>query len=152
MLLGRNAIFVVLFLFIFFPHILTCLFLFVIIIFRINLHIKYFSILCRHYFLIHLFVPHHYHHCFLFYFFRRIKISFPSDVRRTQLEDIPMLSAGQQISMPFEIVLAGLGGTVLTQIFFILFSFVIFIFFVFYYLSSPIFVPDYFILCIYFLS
>jgi hypothetical protein len=41
---------------------------------------------------------------------RRIKVSFPSDVRRTQVEDIAVLTPGQQVALPLEIVLAGLGG------------------------------------------
>lgn len=41
---------------------------------------------------------------------RRVKISFPSDVRRTQTEDIAVLAPGQQVAMPFELVVAGLGG------------------------------------------
>ena len=42
--------------------------------------------------------------------YRRIKVSFPSDVRRTQIEDIAALAPGQQVAIPLEIVLAGLGG------------------------------------------
>lgn len=46
----------------------------------------------------------------LTHLFRRIKVSFPSDVRRTQVEDIAVLAPGQQVALPLEIVLAGLGG------------------------------------------
>ena len=50
------------------------------------------------------------HHLFSFLPFRRVKIGFPSDVRRTQVEDIAVLAAGQQIAMPIEMVLSGLAG------------------------------------------
>ena len=41
---------------------------------------------------------------------RRIKVSFASDIRRTQVDDIPVLAPGQRVVMPMEIVLSGLGG------------------------------------------
>jgi hypothetical protein len=41
---------------------------------------------------------------------RRIKISFPSDIRRTPLDDIAMLSAGQEMRIPMEIVFTGQAG------------------------------------------
>ena len=41
---------------------------------------------------------------------RRIKVSFASDVRRTQVDDIPVLAPGQRVVMPMEIVLSGSGG------------------------------------------
>ena len=36
---------------------------------------------------------------------RRVKISFPADIRRTQIEDIAILNAGQSVTMPLEAVL-----------------------------------------------
>jgi len=41
---------------------------------------------------------------------RRVKISFPADIRKTQIEDIAQLNAGQQVTMPLEAVLAPLAG------------------------------------------
>lgn len=37
-------------------------------------------------------------------------MSFASDIRRTQVDDIPVLAPGQRVVMPMEIVLSGLGG------------------------------------------
>jgi len=38
---------------------------------------------------------------------RRIKISFPADIKRTQIEDIPLLQPGQEVHIPMEILLQG---------------------------------------------
>ena len=36
---------------------------------------------------------------------RRVKISFSADIRRTQIEDIAILNAGQSVTLPLEAVL-----------------------------------------------
>ena len=54
---------------------------------------------------------------FLNFFPRRIKVSFPSDVRKTALPDTPLLNAGQEIALPMEIVLAGAGLFVFSRSF-----------------------------------
>jgi hypothetical protein len=41
---------------------------------------------------------------------RRIKISFPSELRRTQLEDVAQLNIGQEVKLPMEVVLSGAAG------------------------------------------
>jgi hypothetical protein len=54
------------------------------------------------------------------HFNRRIKVSFPADVRRTQIEDIAQLAPGQEVRLPLEIVLSGLAGTMPHTCFFCL--------------------------------
>ena len=41
---------------------------------------------------------------------RRIKLGFPADLRRTALEDVQLLSPGQEMRFPMEVVLAGAAG------------------------------------------
>jgi hypothetical protein len=41
---------------------------------------------------------------------RRLKITFPTDIRKTNIPDIPVLNPGQEIQIPMEIVLTGLSS------------------------------------------
>jgi hypothetical protein len=41
---------------------------------------------------------------------RRVRVNFPSDVRRTNTPEIPLLSGGQEFRMPVEVVLLGLAA------------------------------------------
>jgi hypothetical protein len=43
-------------------------------------------------------------------FIRRVHVGFPSDVRKTNIQDIPMLAPGQEVYQPMEIVLTAFAG------------------------------------------
>lgn len=40
----------------------------------------------------------------------RIKITFPPELKRTGIQDVPVLAAGEVITMAIELVLSGLTG------------------------------------------
>lgn len=42
---------------------------------------------------------------------RRVRINFPTDVRKTTIPEIPLLGPGQEVRLPVEIALTGLSGT-----------------------------------------
>jgi hypothetical protein len=42
---------------------------------------------------------------------RRVKVTFPTELRRTAIPEIPLLVPGQEAWVPMELVLSGLGGT-----------------------------------------
>lgn len=44
------------------------------------------------------------------YSMRRVKINFPTDVKRTNIPDIPVLNPGQELTVPMEMVLISLPG------------------------------------------
>jgi hypothetical protein len=44
------------------------------------------------------------------FIFRRIKISFPAEIRKSSIPDIPILEPGQELWVPLEIALANLNG------------------------------------------
>lgn len=45
-----------------------------------------------------------------YHFKRRIKISFPADVKRTAVPDIATLAPGEEVQVPMEIVMSALSG------------------------------------------
>lgn len=55
------------------------------------------------------------------YAMRRVKVTFPTDVRKTNIPDVPILNPGQEIQIPMEIVLSGLSSK-LIEVFLLRFS------------------------------